>query len=68
VLTTRTDRLIVLISFVLVFAVILAILSAFGALGAVEIILLFVIAIPVSIFVSRAVQARRGRPSPPPAG
>jgi hypothetical protein len=67
-MTTRTDRLIALLSFVGTFAVLLAIGAAIGFLGAVEIVLLFLIAIPLAILVARTIRARRARLTPPPTG
>ena len=67
-LTTRTDRLIALITFLVVFALVLAIPAAFGALGPFEILVLIVLAIPISIVVTKAIQSRFERVTPPHTG
>ena len=64
--TTRTDRLVSIFSFVVCVFIVLAIPSLFGALGAVEFLFALVIAIPMTIVLSRwlrMVLARRNHPA-----
>ena len=64
--TTRTDRLVSILSFVVCVMIVLAIAGMFGLLGAVEFAIALVIAIPMTIVLSRwlrTVVGRRNRPS-----
>jgi hypothetical protein len=67
-LTTRIDRLIALLSFVAVFVVLLAVAALGGFLGAAEFGLLFLLAIPISVLVSKVLRGRLGRSTPPRVG
>lgn len=55
---TRIERLIVLASFIAVLFVLLGIAGAIGALGAPELVLIVVLAIPLSVALSRFLRAR----------
>jgi putative flippase GtrA len=67
VFTTRTDRLVSILSFVLAAVVVLGIAGIFlDAFGVVELLIALIIAIPVSFIVSRwlrPVVERRNRPA-----
>ena len=64
--STRTDRLVSILSFVVSVLIVLAIAGMFGLLGAVEFVIALVIAIPMTIVLSRwlrTVVARRDHPA-----
>ena len=66
VFTTRTDRLVSIFAFVVSLFIVLAIPSLFGAIGPVELLVALVIAIPLTIVLSRwlrMVLARRDHPA-----
>jgi hypothetical protein len=67
VFTTRTDRLVSIVSFVVSVLIVLAIAGVvFDVLGAVELVIALVIAIPMTIVLSRwlrTVVGRRNRPA-----
>ena len=67
VFTTRTDRHVLILSFVISAFIVLTIAAiAFGALGPVELLLGLVIAIPLTFVVNRPLRtafARRSRPA-----
>jgi hypothetical protein len=66
VFTTRTDRVVSILSFVVSVMIVLLIAGMFGALGAVEFVIALVIAIPMTIVLSRwlrTVVERRNRPA-----
>jgi hypothetical protein len=67
VFTTRTDRLVSILSFVVSVLIVLAIAGiVFGLLGAVELVIALVIAIPMTIVLSRwlrTVLERRNHPA-----
>ena len=64
--TTRTDRLVSIFSFVVSLWLVLALASLLGAIGPGELAIAVVIAIPITIVVSRRLRtalARRNRPA-----
>ena len=66
--TTRTDRLVSIVSFFLALAIVLAISGIFfgGAVGPIELVIAVVLAIPLTFVVSRWLRtavARRSRPA-----
>jgi hypothetical protein len=61
VFTTRTDRLVSILAFVVSMFIVLAIWSLFGLLGAVEFVIALVIAIPMTILLSRWVRTALAR-------
>jgi hypothetical protein len=66
VFTTRTDRLVSILSFVVSVLIVLAIARIFGLLGPVELVIALVIAIPLTIVLSRwlrTVVERRSHPA-----
>jgi hypothetical protein len=67
VFTTRTDRLVSILSFVVSVLIVLAIAGiVFGLLGPVELVIALVIAIPMTIVLSRwlrTVLERRNHPA-----
>jgi putative flippase GtrA len=66
-LTTRTDRLVSILAFAVSVAIVLAIAGIFfGQFGAVELVIALVVAIPLTIVLSRwlrTVVERRNRPA-----
>ena len=66
VFTMRTNRLVSIVSFVVSVFIVLAVASLFGLLGAVEFVIALVIAIPMTILLSRwlrTVVERRSQPA-----
>ena len=67
VFTTRTDRLVSILAFVVSVLIVLAIAGIlFDVLGAVELVIALVVAIPLTIVLSRwlrTVVGRRNRPA-----
>jgi hypothetical protein len=67
VFTTRTDRLLTILSFVVSVLVVLAIVGAiFSVLGPIELLLALLIALPLTVFMSRLLRSmftRRDRPA-----
>jgi hypothetical protein len=67
VFTTRTDRLLTILSFVVCVVVVLAIVGVvFSVMGPVELLIVLVIALPLTLFTSRLLRsavARRDRPA-----
>jgi hypothetical protein len=68
VFTTRTDRLISIVSFFCAVAIVLAIAGIFfgGAVGPIELVIAVVVAIPLTVVLSRWMRtlvARRSHPA-----
>jgi hypothetical protein len=79
VFTTRTDRLLTILSFAVCVLIVLAIVGAvFSLIGPVELLIALVIALPLTVFMSRLLRSHaattrpdgsgRQRPRVPPTG
>jgi hypothetical protein len=62
---TRTQRLLALASFLVSLIVLMGIASILGGLGAIELVICVIVAVPVSVVVNRALVRRLGRPGAP---